>query len=244
MKLFYSLLFVSATLFNSCTSGQTGNSKTNLSATEFADKIKELPSAPIIDVRTPEEFSKGHLQNAKNIDWNGDDFNQQTATLDKSKPVFVYCLSGGRSSAAASQMRSEGFKEVYELNGGIMKWRGANLPETTENTISSAGSTKQQFDELLKSDKLVLIDFYADWCGPCKKMKPYLDEISKDMADKVVIIRINADDNQELCKELNIDALPTLQLYKNKILTWKNTGFIDKAEVVKQINNPPAQPGN
>ncbi len=226
---------LAAILFNSCSNGQTNGIKTNLSATEFADKIKELPTAAIIDVRTPDEFSKGHLVNALNYDWNGNEFDKQIAPLDKTKPVFVYCLSGGRSSSAANKMRAGGFKTVYELNGGIMKWRGANLPETTDNTVTSNGMTKQQFDALLNSDKLVLIDFYADWCAPCKKMKPYLDEISKDMANNVVVIRINADDNQALCKELKIDALPVLQLYKNKSLTWTNTGFIDKAEVVKQL---------
>ena len=228
-------LAVVAILFNSCTNGQTQNTRTNLSATEFADKIKELPTATIIDVPTPEEFSKGHLVNANNYDWNGNEFDKLIAPLDKSKPVFVYCLSGGRSSAAANKMRSDGFKTVYELDGGIMKWRGANLPETTDNTVASNGMSKQQFDALLNSDKLVLIDFYADWCAPCKKMKPYLEEISKDMANKVVVIRINADNNQALCKKLKIDALPVLQLYKNKTLTWTNTGFIEKAEVVKQL---------
>jgi thioredoxin len=225
-----------AILFNSCSSGQTNSTtKTNLSAIEFAEKLKEMPTATIIDVRTTDEFSKGHLANANNYDWNGNEFDKQIAPLDKSKPVFVYCLSGGRSSSAASKMRSEGFKTVYELDGGIMKWRGANLPETTDNTVTPNGMSKLQFDALLNSDKLVLIDFYADWCAPCKKMKPYLDEISKDMADRVVVIRINADDNQALCKELKIDALPVLQLYKNKTLTWKNTGYIDKVEVVKQL---------
>lgn len=81
------------------------------------------------------------------------------------------------------------------MNNGIMKWRGENLPETTDKTIASNGMTIEQFGVLLISDKLVLIDFYADWCAPCKRMKPYLDEISKEMADKVVVIRINADDN-------------------------------------------------
>ena len=219
----------------SCVNNPVQQTKSNLSATEFSDKIKEFPASAVIDVRTTEEFSKGHLANAKNIDWNGDDFSKQIASLDKSKPVFVYCLSGGRSSAAAKQMRSDGFNEVYELNGGIMKWRGANLPEVIGNTITSSGLSKQQFDELLKSDKLVLIDFYADWCVPCKEMKPYLDEISKEMTDKVAVIRINADDNQSLCKELNIDALPVLQLYKNKTMTWSHSGYIDKAGVLKQL---------
>lgn len=230
------LLAVLATcvlIFNSCSNAQTTN--TNLSATEFSNKMKALPSAAVIDVRSPDEFSKGHLQNAKNIDWNGNDFPNQISKIDKSKPVFVYCLSGGRSSSAANQMRSNGFKEVYELNGGLMKWRAANLPETTNSKKSAAGISKQQFDALLNSDKLVLIDFYADWCAPCKQMKPYLDEISEKMANKVVVVRINADDNQPLCKELKIDALPVLQLYKNKKMTWSNTGFASKEDVLKQI---------
>lgn len=226
-----------AILFNSCGSGQTNSTtKTNLSAIEFAEKLKEMSTATIIDVRTIDEFSKGHLANALNYDWNENEFDKQIAPLDKSKPVFIYCLSGGRSSSAASKMRSEGFKTVYELDGGIMKWRGANLPETTGNTVMSNGMSREEFDALLNSDKLVLIDFYAEWCAPCKKMKPYLDEISKDMADKVVIIRINADDNQALCKELKIDELPVLQLYKNKVLTWTNTGFMNKADIVKKLH--------
>ena len=202
---------------------------------EFAEKLKEMPTATIIDVRTIDEFSKGHLANALNYDWNEIEFDKQISSLDKSKPVFVYCLSGGRSSSAASKMRSEGFKTVYELDGGIMKWRSANLPETTDITVISDGMSKEEFDALLNTDKIVLIDFYADWCAPCKKMKPYLDEISKDMADKVVVIRINADDNRALCKELKIDALPVLQIYKNKNLNWINTGFIDKAEVLSKL---------
>lgn len=226
-------LLASATLlFIACVNGEKQSSNTNLSAAEFAQKIKELPSAAIVDVRTEEEFSKGHLQNAKNINWNGNDFRNQVSQLDKSKPVFVYCLSGGRSASAARQMRADGFKEVYELSGGIMKWRAANLPEAS---AASAGMTKQQFAELTNSAKSVLVDFYADWCAPCKKMKPYLDEIAKDMSDKVTVIRINADDNQQLCKELNVDALPVLQLYKNKTLAWTMSGYVGKEEVLKQI---------
>lgn len=236
MKKQLSISFIAISIFfNSCSIGQSQSSNANLSAIEFSEKIKQLPSAPILDVRTMNEFSKGHLVNALNYDWNGNEFDKQIAALNKSKPVFVYCLSGGRSSSAASQMRLLGFTEVYELNGGILKWRGANLPETTDTKVSSIGLSKQQFLELINSNKLVLIDFYADWCAPCKKMKPYLDEISKDMSEKVVVVRINADNNQTLCKELKIDELPVLHLYKNKSLVWENAGFIEKAEVVKQL---------
>lgn len=223
-------------ILNSCSTGQSQNSKTNLTAVEFAEKIKNLPNAPIIDVRTPDEFSGGHLQNAQNIDISGSDFQQQIETLDKSRPVFVYCLSGGRSASAANAMREAGFKEVYELDGGIMKWRGANLPETTSlATTKTTGMSKADYEKIFDTDKVVLVDFYADWCGPCKQMKPDIDAISNEMAEKVTVVRINADDNIELCKELKIDALPTLKVYKKKTLTWTNVGYIDKAGIVEQI---------
>lgn len=234
MKYLLKILFLALTLSLYNCNGQQ-SVKTSLTATEFSDKIKTMPDAALIDARTPAEFSKGHLPNALNVNWNGGDFDKQVASLDKSKPVLIYCLSGARSAAAANKMRADGFKQVLELEGGIMKWRAANLPESTDNTPQSAGMTKQDFDKLVVSDKAVLVDFYADWCAPCKQMKPYLDEISKDMADKVVVVRINADDNQALCKELKIDALPVLQVYKSGKQTWNNLGFIDKAGVLKQL---------
>ncbi|MFZ4549792.1 MAG: thioredoxin domain-containing protein [Bacteroidales bacterium] len=222
-------------LFNSCSNGQSSPTGPSMSATEFSKKIAEFPDAPLIDVRTPGEFSQGHLKNAVNYDISTNEFVNQLASLDKSKPVLVYCLSGSRSTYAISYMQSNGFKQVYELSGGMMKWRAANLPETTDRTTAATGMNKQQFDNLLVTDKLILVDFYADWCAPCKKMKPYLDEISNEMAEKVVVVRINADDSRALCKELKIEAIPVLQIYKNKTLVWANTGFIEKAEVVKQL---------
>jgi len=217
----------------SCSNGQ---SQSKLSPTAFAQKIASLPEAPIIDVRTPEEYLNGHFPNALNMDWNGSDFDKQISSLDKGKPVFVYCLSGGRSTSAAYKMREVGFKEVYELDGGIMKWRRDNLPETTQKTIKSTGMNRQQFEDFLKTDKVVLIDFYADWCAPCKKMKPYLDEISKEMGEKVTVIRINADENPALCKELKVEALPVLQIYKKGHQTWTFEGYIEKALVVKELD--------
>ncbi len=208
---------------------QTTYSST-LPVSEFAEKIKAYPDALVIDVRTPGEFAKGHIPNAKNIDWNGDRFTQQIAILDKTMPVFVYCLAGSRSADAMRKMRTDGFTQLYELKGGILKWRAAGLPEEHETT-SSRGMTKPQFDQLLISDKLVLIDFYADWCAPCKKMKPSLDKISQDMSDEVTVLRINADDNPALCNELNVDALPMLLLYEKGALIWKNTGYLSLQEI-------------
>lgn len=218
----------------SCANGQAQNTKLN--AKEFAAKIEELPGATILDVRTSGEFAGGHIANAQNIDYNSADFNQKIAGIDKSKPVFVYCLSGGRSSSAAAQMRADGFKEVYEMNGGTMKWTAAKLPLTTDNTVVKAsGMSRADYDKLLKNDKIVLIDFYAEWCGPCKMMKPFLHEISDEMKDKVVVIKIDADQNPELCKDLSIEALPTLFVYKKGVMMWHQVGYAPKEEVVKYL---------
>jgi thioredoxin 1 len=207
----------------------------NMPAAVFSEKIKQTPDGLVLDVRTPEEFSKGHLKDARNVNWKDSNFAAEVAKIDKSKPVFVYCLVGGRSAAAAAKMREMGFNNVYELEGGIIKWRAANLPETTEAGSKPVSLTRQQFNELLNSDKLVLVDFYADWCEPCKKMEPYLNEIASEMKDKVQVLRINADDNAELCKALKVDALPVLQLYKNSKIQWTHEGFIAKTDVIKQL---------
>ena len=94
----------------------------------FDKKLKESREPILIDVRTPGEYGQGHLANAALIDIRADDFKSRVAKLDKSKPVFVYCKAGSRSSSAVSIMKDLGFKEIYELNGGITAWQQANKP--------------------------------------------------------------------------------------------------------------------
>jgi thioredoxin 1 len=236
-KYFIQICFLTVVLiFNSCINGVTQDASTNLTAIDFAAKIKNLQNAQLVDVRTPEEFKKGHLENAKNIDWNGNDFEKQISLLDKSKPAFVYCLSGGRSAEAAAKMREDGFKLVYELNGGMMKWRSAGMPEVSGNSTDSKGMSQKQFEELMSSEKITLVDFYADWCAPCKKMKPILDGISDELSNSVEVIRINVDDNPVLCKALQIDSLPALQIYKNRVLSWNNIGLLSKQEIMSKLH--------
>lgn len=76
----------------------------------------------MLDVRTPKEFKKGHIDGAKNMNYYDDDFDAQIEKLDKDKPVYVYCHSGGRSAKAMSLMKEKGFKEVYNLLGGYGAW--------------------------------------------------------------------------------------------------------------------------
>jgi thioredoxin len=218
-------------LFASC-NGQTNVKYESIPAVNFADKIKSTTQPSIIDVRSPEEFAGQHINNAINIDWNGDNFESKIGKYDKSKPIFVYCMSGGRSKQAAEKLGNMGFTKIYELQGGIMKWNAAGLSVPSDKII---GMCTQEYNDLLKTDKIVLIDFYADWCAPCKKMTPFLIKMQKEMADKVTVVRLNADENKTLISQLKIDELPTLLIYKNNQIIWKHSGFISEEDLTKQL---------
>lgn len=218
-------------LFASC-NGQTNTKYESIPAVNFAEKIKSTTQPSIIDVRSPEEFAGQHINNAINIDWNGDNFESKIGKYDKSKPIFVYCMSGGRSKQAAEKLGNMGFTKIYELQGGIMKWNAAGLSVPSDKII---GMCTQEYNDLLKTDKIVLIDFYADWCAPCKKMTPFLIKMQKEMADKVTVVRLNADENKTLISQLKIDELPTLFIYKNNQIIWKHSGFISEEDLTKQL---------
>jgi len=218
-------------LLVSC-NGQPAKGVEKLSPTIYAEKIKSTPNAQILDVRTPEEFKGEHLPNAVNVDWNGENFEANAAKFDKSKPVFVYCKIGGRSRQAAAKLNEMGFAQVYDLEGGILKWNADGLGEKSDRII---GMCSQEYAEMLNTDKLVLVDFNAKWCEPCKKMSPYLEKMSAEMKDKVTIVRLDADENKTLISEMKIDSLPALILYKDKKIIWKHNGFISEEELKKQL---------
>jgi thioredoxin len=212
--------------------GQSSKNIKNVDAMAFSKLIQTTTNPQILDVRTPEEFATDHINNAQNINWLGSDFTAKTNSLDKSKPVYVYCKIGGRSQQAVEKLSELGFKEIVQLEGGFLKWEAAGLSKPTSKKI---GISQKEYAELLNSDKKVLVDFYAEWCAPCKKMTPYLLKMEKEMADQVVIIRLDADKNKSLLSEMKISELPTLLLYENKQIKWQHSGYISEADLKKQL---------
>ena len=212
-----------------------------LDAIAFEQKITNDKNSQLIDVRTPGEYAEGFIGNAKNIDWNGNSFEKEVALLDKTKPTYVYCLAGGRSSSAANKLKDLGFIEVYDLKGGMNAWRNAEKPINTNDNLvvkdENLGLSVDDFNKQIAANSLVLVDVYAPWCGPCKKMAPYLAEIAEEKKDKLTFLKINADENQAIVKNLNVDELPTIILYKNGKRVFTNIGLIEKVELLKVINN-------
>lgn len=229
IKLFI-FLFVLITL--SCNSQ---NATQLLNPTAFNETIKTNKNAIVLDVRTPEEFAEGYIENAQNINYNGNNFKDEIAKLDKSKTYLVYCLSGKRSASAASYMRANGFKNVINLDGGILAWQQNNLPLTTTSTTTEDKISLEDYKKMINTDTKVVVDYYAPWCAPCIKMKPMLDELSKEYEGKVKIIRLDISENKQLAKKLNIVEIPVIKIFEKGNEIWNHNGYITKEELIKQL---------
>lgn len=225
-----SILFITFLLI-SC-QGQTSKTIETIDSKTYSEKLSATENAQLLDVRTPEEYAVEHLENASNVNWNGDDFTAKVEKLDKSKPVFVYCKVGGRSGQAANKLAELGFKEIYNLEGGIMKWQGK---KTSYASVTPKGLSVSEFEKLTNSDKKVIINFSAKWCAPCKKMAPYLNKMQDELKGKISLIKLDADENKTLLETMKLDGLPVILIYENGKETWRHLGYLSEEDLRKQL---------
>jgi rhodanese-related sulfurtransferase len=219
---------ISLLVFTSCNS----QTSTNVDVTNFEQAIAK-GNMQLLDVRTPAEYQSGHLSNALLADWNNEaEFKKRTEALDKSKPIYTYCLSGVRSAAATQWLKQQGFT-AYNLSGGINAWKKAGKP------IEQATAVKQvslaEYEAMLPKDKTVFVDISAVWCPPCKVMAPIIDSLAKVNTGKILLVKINGGDQTELCKALNVNAFPTLIIYKQGKLVWQKEGIVNAKDIAKQL---------
>ncbi|MEL0644928.1 MULTISPECIES: thioredoxin [unclassified Olleya] len=92
-----------------------------------------------------------------------------------------------------------------------------------------------KFSEIINQDSPVLVDFYAEWCGPCKTMSPILKDVKDNLKDRVSIIKIDVDKNQELASKYQVRGVPTLLLFKKGKQVWRQSGVLQKNELIDVI---------
>ena len=98
--------------------------------------------------------------------------------------------------------------------------------------------TAENFNNLvIESDKIVLVDFWAEWCGPCKMLGPILEEISVDLKDKLQVVKVNLDENQDLAMKYSIRSIPTLLLFKEGELVDTKVGLLPKSDLVEWLSS-------
>ncbi len=208
-------------------------SNSSIGADEF-EKLITRNKVQILDVRTAKEFNTGHIKNALQADWtNNTQFTDRVQYIDKDKPVYVYCLVGGRSAAAATWMRTNGFKNVIELTGGINAWKQAD--KVLEGASSQPQMTMEEYQKSIPATGTVLVDVGATWCPPCVKMEPVLQDIIADKKFDFTFIKIDAGIHTNLLKEMKIEPIPVFIIYKNGKETWRKQGIVSKDELKEQL---------
>ena len=229
------LFSLSITFLFSC--GNTNSQIIEDVNTENFHQLIEKGDGIIIDVRTSQEFNSGHIIDATNIDFYSDDFTDKLKIVRKDVPIYVYCRSGGRSSSASNKMEKLGFTKVYNLLGGIGSWQseGYKTIKSREGKISKQPKfTETQLNEILSNNKTVLIDFSTQWCVPCKKMKPIIEDIQRENTT-VKVLFIDADVNKELVKKYQVKAVPVFIGFKNGEEYFRNIGLSTKEELINQL---------
>lgn len=96
---------------------------------------------------------------------------------------------------------------------------------------------KGNFNALIDSDQLVLIDFSAEWCGPCKMLAPILKDVKHELGDSIKIVKIDVDKNQPLANKFQVRGVPTMLLFKNGEQLWRQSGVLQKSQIVQVVKS-------
>jgi rhodanese-related sulfurtransferase len=240
LKCFASLFFITTTLVSCAqqSNQQNGTAQNNaMELTVDAAKFSQAIAAPgvqILDVRTAGEFKSGHIANALQANWLDEkEFKNRTQHLDKTKTIFIYCQSGGRSASAQEALMQAGY-QVVNLEGGMSNWKMQQMP--VEGSGNGVEMRVADFQKLIQSNAYVLVDVGATWCPPCRKMQPVMDALKQTPPKPFYFLSVDGGQDIEVMKSIQASELPTFILFKNGKEVWRKVGVAPQADFEKAFS--------
>ena len=204
-----------------------------LNSQEF-NKLIQSGKGMLLDVRTHGEFDNEHIAKSAYLNYYAFDFKKKLLLLPKDEPIYLYCTTGYRSEKAAKILVENGFTQVYNLEHGILEWNLQDLPVVEDEKTDKKQADKvgiNLFDKTINSDTLVLIDFYAPWCGPCRKMMPLVDSLKTQYHPQMKVFKVNVDVSKKLVKQQKIIGVPLFRMYRNGKLLFEHDGMLTRNEL-------------
>lgn len=217
-----------------------GQNIRSVRAKEFHDLI-EKKDGVVLDVRTDEEVKKGKIAKSVELDFYRKDFLQNLEVMDRRLPVYVYCRSGSRSMNTSKLLDGLGFETIVNLDGGINSWKSAGLPIEVAESYSEQPSNmdlddSKKLETALAGAKPVLVDFYAEWCGPCQTMKPVVNGIAEEYSERATVLKIDVDENADMAREYGVKAIPLFIVFKEGEEVWRGKGVVDRDVLLTQLS--------
>lgn len=232
MNKFLTTILLSLIFANTFSQGLTNELK-NVNATKFKSLI-EKEDGVLLDVRTAVEFNNYHIDKSIQMNYYAPNFREKVLELPKDKPIYIYCNVGNRSAIAGRFLMANGYDRVYNLQRGILEWHQSGYPMTVNNEFATSTENKMSvtdFSKFVNSGELVFFDFYAPWCAPCKQMMPMIDSLTIEYSGRINIIKVNIDASRNLMRELRIQSIPLLALFKDGELLFAHNGIISRQDL-------------
>jgi len=225
------VLFVFLLSFFACKNNKTG--KLNIDA---FNQIASNNNAQIIDLRPQAEFDSGHIVNAASFVPNSPELDAYTDMLYKDVPVCIIGGSPEDNTKLIEKLKSKGFKNINELNGGMLAWINAKLPIQKTLPKKIYPNDTISFDDAINGDKLVMVDFNATWCKPCKMMQPSIDRVHDERSDEVIVYSIDVDQFPQYNEKYQIKSIPLVMLFKNGKTLHRSEGLLEESKINELID--------
>ncbi|MCC6818258.1 MAG: thioredoxin fold domain-containing protein [Bacteroidia bacterium] len=205
-------------------------SKSKVNSKDLSKLLSE-PNVQILDVRTADEFKQGHIDKSINIDINHPKFDSLISVLYSSLPVYIVANSTENGEQGVTRMNILGFRQASYLDGAIKSWtdNGFELVQDKPKVVYESDTIP--FLEARKGSKLVMVDFNATWCKPCKMLEPAVTKVHDELAKDVIVYSIDTDVNPDLAREYQANSIPLLVFIKNGVEVHRSVGLISEPEL-------------